>query len=212
MPPLPLELGLAPSRIRIVIVGVSARRLHQAAGELEADLFADGVHGGRVKHRSGRARAFDFIAILRVKIPRLGVAWRIALRAMRKLTIAGACVSTLIACASSQENPTPAETPPEQKKDAPVESAHAKAVAEVARLKAEADANVMTAPWTGPHDGVPPFDKVKAELFSPAFTTALALLKAEVNAIAENPEAATFDNTIGAMENAGRHELKQSAT
>jgi peptidyl-dipeptidase Dcp len=127
---------------------------------------------------------------------------------MRKLTIAGACVTTLIACASSQENPTPADPAPDAKKDAPVESAHKKAVAEVARLKAEADANVMTAAWTGPHDGVPPFDKVKAELFSPAFTTALALLKAEVNAIAENPDAATFENTIAAMENSGRHEAR----
>lgn len=35
-------------------------------------------------------------------------------------------------------------------------------------------ANPLLAPWTGPYGGVPPWDKVKPELFPAAFEAALA--------------------------------------
>ena len=64
--------------------------------------------------------------------------------------------------------------------------------------------NVLLAPWTGPYGGVPPWDKVKPELFAPAFDAAIAERRAEIRRIATNRAAPTFDNTIVAMERAGR--------
>ena len=50
---------------------------------------------------------------------------------------------------------------------------------------------------------VPPFDKIKNEYFKPAILEGIKRHKAEINTIANNPEAPTFENTILAMENAG---------
>ena len=88
----------------------------------------------------------------------------------------------------------------------PDAAAHKQAVAKVAELKTKADADPMLTAWTGPWGGVPPWDKAKAEAFPPAFETGLALVTAEVDEIATNPEAPTFQNTIAALEDAGRHE------
>jgi peptidyl-dipeptidase Dcp len=84
-------------------------------------------------------------------------------------------------------------------------TAHAAARAEVVRLTALANQDVLLAEWTGPYEGVPPWDKVTVAGFSKAFETGLALLLAEVDVIAESPEAATFANTIVPLEDAGRH-------
>ena len=51
--------------------------------------------------------------------------------------------------------------------------------------------------------GVPAFDKVKNEHYLPAFEKAIAENKAEIEAIASNPEAPTFANTIEALDRAG---------
>jgi peptidyl-dipeptidase Dcp len=88
----------------------------------------------------------------------------------------------------------------------PDAAAHKQAEAKIAELKAKADADPLLAAWTGPWGGVPPWDKAKAEAFPAAFETGLALLTAEVDAIATNPEAPTFQNTIAALEDAGRHD------
>lgn len=50
---------------------------------------------------------------------------------------------------------------------------------------------------------VPPFDKIKNEHFKPAILEGIKRHEAEINAIANNPDAPTFENTILAMENAG---------
>ncbi|MEG3192579.1 M3 family metallopeptidase [Lysobacter sp. D1-1-M9] len=50
----------------------------------------------------------------------------------------------------------------------------------------------------------PPFDKVDDSDFAPAFERGMAEHLAEIVAIANNPEPATFDNTIIAMEKSGR--------
>src|SRR5688500_16326643 len=89
------------------------------------------------------------------------------------------------ACASAPDSPT--EEQVKSASPAPEQSPQQKAADDVARLTAEAQQDVLLAPWTGPHGGVPPWDKVKAELFSPAFTKSLALLQAEIDAIAEDP-------------------------
>ncbi len=49
----------------------------------------------------------------------------------------------------------------------------------------------------------PPFDKIKPEHYKPAFEAAIREMMAEAEAIAVNPEAPTFENTIVAMERKG---------
>ncbi|MDX5792134.1 hypothetical protein SIK65_19000, partial [Clostridioides difficile] len=65
-------------------------------------------------------------------------------------------------------------------------------------------ANPLIAPWTGPYGGVPPWDKVKPELFPSAFKAALAERRAEYDRIANNPAKPTFANTVVPMQNAGQ--------
>ena len=79
--------------------------------------------------------------------------------------------------------------------------------AEAAPVPAAATAmpnNVLLADWSGPYDGVPPWDKVDPKLFSPAFEYGIAEQRREIDAIANNPAAPTFENTIEAMEKAGQ--------
>ena len=64
--------------------------------------------------------------------------------------------------------------------------------------------NLLLADWGGPHDGVPPWDKVSPALFSQAFQFAIDEQRREVLAIAANPAAPTFTNTIEALEKAGQ--------
>ncbi len=65
-------------------------------------------------------------------------------------------------------------------------------------------ANPLLADWTGPAGGVPPWDKVRPELFPQAFETALAERAAEYRKIADNPAKPDFANTIAPMQVAGR--------
>ncbi|MEI8146142.1 MAG: M3 family metallopeptidase [Alphaproteobacteria bacterium] len=58
------------------------------------------------------------------------------------------------------------------------------------------------APWTTPF-GIAPFSTIRPEHFGPAFDRALGEHRAEVEAIATNPAAPTFANTIDALEAAG---------
>ena len=62
----------------------------------------------------------------------------------------------------------------------------------------------MTAPWTGPFGGVPPWDQVEPEAFPAAFAAALAAQRAELGRITAEPGPATFANTILALERSGR--------
>lgn len=63
--------------------------------------------------------------------------------------------------------------------------------------------NVLLQPFPGPYGGVPQFDKMKVEDVKPALRKGMALNLEEIDAIANNPEPPTFDNTIVAMERAG---------
>jgi peptidyl-dipeptidase Dcp len=64
--------------------------------------------------------------------------------------------------------------------------------------------DVLLAPWTGPYGGVPPFDRVQVSDLQPALEAGMALQLAEIDRIANDPAAPTFDNTIAAMERTGR--------
>ena len=62
----------------------------------------------------------------------------------------------------------------------------------------------LLAPWSGPHGGFPPLDKVKVEDFQPALEAAMALQRHEIAAICDNPAAPAFVNTVVALERSGR--------
>jgi peptidyl-dipeptidase Dcp len=72
-------------------------------------------------------------------------------------------------------------------------------------MTAPADtSNSLLAPWTGPYGGVPAFDKMDLAQLKPALESAMATHLAEIDAIASNPEPATFENTVVAMERSGK--------
>ena len=134
---------------------------------------------------------------------------RYRLAATVALTVAVICPLALVAvCAGA---PKPAPAPVTTPALAAAMSPRAAALAEVTRMKAEADRNPLLAAWTGSYGGVPPWDQVKAEAFPAAFTTGLALLTAEIDAIAQDAEPASFANTFVPLEGAGRHERRAEA-
>lgn len=63
--------------------------------------------------------------------------------------------------------------------------------------------NPLFTPSTLPYH-MPPFDKIKDEHFTPAFAEAMRQQLAEIQVIADNADAPTFDNTIVAMELSGQ--------
>lgn len=70
--------------------------------------------------------------------------------------------------------------------------------------------NPFAEEWTE-NFGAPPLDRISEEHFLPAFEAAMADHSAEIDAIARNPEEPTFDNTMLAMEMAGRGLSRVSA-
>lgn len=65
------------------------------------------------------------------------------------------------------------------------------------------ETNPLLADWTGPYSGIPPFDKIKIEQFKPALEAAMTENLAEIDKIANEKSAPTFENTIAAMERTG---------
>lgn len=63
--------------------------------------------------------------------------------------------------------------------------------------------NILLAEWSGPYAGVPAFDEMKVELVKPAMLKAMDTHLAEIDKITENPESATFENTIVPFEDSG---------
>lgn len=63
--------------------------------------------------------------------------------------------------------------------------------------------NPLLQPWNTPY-GLPPFGQFSAEDFVPAFSVALKAHRDELDSIANNPETATFDNTVVAFDRSGR--------
>jgi peptidyl-dipeptidase Dcp len=87
--------------------------------------------------------------------------------------------------------PTPAATPAPA---APAASAPSAAGAD----------NPLLAEWRGPNGGVPAFDRMDLAAIKPALEAGMAQNLAEIDAIVADPAPPTFENTIVAMERAGR--------
>ncbi|WP_318963121.1 M3 family metallopeptidase [Allosphingosinicella flava] len=83
------------------------------------------------------------------------------------------------------------------------DTASAKVAPDAAQASLNKQSNPLLADWTGPYDGVPPFDKVSPELFPAALQAAIDAQRAEILAIADNPAPATFANTVEALEKSG---------
>lgn len=103
-----------------------------------------------------------------------------------------AALALILAGCDSVSTPTDAETATTETGDvaaAPVDEA---ALA----------ANPLLQDWDTAY-GVPPFAQIKDEHYLPAMDAAIAELEAEIDAIANNPDAPTFENTIVALDKAG---------
>lgn len=81
-------------------------------------------------------------------------------------------------------------------------SAPANAQPATAPVAASLAANPLIGPWNTP-DGVPPYDRITAAHYVPAFDEGMRQARAELDAIAAQKAAPTFANTIEAMERAG---------
>ena len=64
--------------------------------------------------------------------------------------------------------------------------------------------NLLLQEWTGNYGGVPAFDKVKMEDVKPAMLLGIEMKLKDIEAIANNEEAPTFENTIVEMERSGQ--------
>ena len=63
--------------------------------------------------------------------------------------------------------------------------------------------NMILAEWTGPYQGVPAFNKMKVEMLKPAIMKGMEQHLKEIDSIAGNAEAPTFENTIIPFEKTG---------
>lgn len=69
--------------------------------------------------------------------------------------------------------------------------------------------NPLLQAFTLPY-GMPPFDRIRDEHYLSAYEESMARHRQEIDAITANPEAADFDNTILALERAGRDLVRVS--
>lgn len=112
----------------------------------------------------------------------------------RQLLVAGGSLLALSACASNgmpMTGGTPAAT-------LAADAAVARALLPVQTPRAE-----LLQVWTGPYEGVPPWDRVTADKLKAAILEGIELQRAEYAAIADNPEPPTFANTLVANQMAG---------
>ena len=69
-------------------------------------------------------------------------------------------------------------------------------------VSAQTPDNPLLQTWDTPFSA-PPFDRISAKHFEPAFETAMKRNLAEIDSICANSDAPTFENTIEAFENSG---------
>ena len=76
---------------------------------------------------------------------------------------------------------------------------------------AELEGNPFTVEWETPY-GAPPFSLIKDEHYMPAIKAGILQLRSEIAGIVDNPDAPTFENTIVALDLAGKQVSKVSST
>ena len=70
--------------------------------------------------------------------------------------------------------------------------------------QAQSNPNPFMNTWSGPYGGVPAFDQYHLTGLQPAIEAAIQDKLTEITKIADNPQPATFTNTIVALEKAGK--------
>ena len=116
---------------------------------------------------------------------------------MKHILLTAAAAFSLGACATTRDD-NPDGTMPD------VGLAVPRAINEQAAREVQVPNNILLADWTGPYDGVPPWDKVTPERFPEALQFAIDEQRREVLAIADSPDAPSFSNTVEALEKAGQ--------
>ncbi len=122
---------------------------------------------------------------------------------MKRILLAGSALTALAGCAAAPV----AVAPGGVAVALPVGEVPAEAGAEAGVVKAASvpvPANILLADWTGPYEGVPPWDQVRPALFPEALQFSIDEQRRQIDAIANNPAAPTFANTMEAMEIAGQ--------
>ena len=114
---------------------------------------------------------------------------------MKRILLAGGAFAALAGCAAGQ--------PYAGVEAAPAAMSEHK-IPEVLPVSVPVPDNILLADWTGSYDGVPPWDKVKPDLFPQALQFGIDEQRREIEAIANSAEAPTFGNTMEAMEKAGQ--------
>ncbi len=114
---------------------------------------------------------------------------------MKRILLAGTALAMLSGCATSAEDPNFGGVP--------MTAAEAPVAVVEAAPPIPVPSNILLAEWTGPYDGVPPFAQVTPELFPEAIQFGIDEQRREVLAIANNPAAPTFGNTVEALEKTG---------
>ncbi len=128
---------------------------------------------------------------------------------MKHILLGGVASVALIltACGKKEETPPVSDT---VNVEAAADMADA-AVPEITVTDAELVGNPFMADWDTPY-GVPPFDQIDDADYLPALKRGVLDLRAEIAAIVENEEEASFENTIIPLELAGQMISKVSGT
>lgn len=105
-----------------------------------------------------------------------------------------AALPWIVGCSPARQASTPAEVPE-------VMATESTQVAPPATSPVQ---DPLLAAWTGPYGGVPPWDAVEPSRILPAFERAAADYLGEIDAIVAQRDPPTFDNTLVALERAGK--------
>ncbi|MCH7980515.1 MAG: M3 family metallopeptidase [Proteobacteria bacterium] len=120
---------------------------------------------------------------------------------IRNLFAVGLAAALLAACGGGESEPNTAA-------DATADVAE---MTEIVVTDAELSGNPFREEWDTPY-GIPPFDTIEDEHFMPAFKKAVLEMRADLDAIINNPDEPTFENTILAMETSGKSMTKMLYT
>ena len=108
---------------------------------------------------------------------------------LQRIATALSATALLVACGGGDDQPG-------------TEATESSALPEISVSAAELEGNPFFEEWDTPF-GVPPFAEIEDGHFMPAFKKGILEMRAEYDAIINNPEPPTFENTILAMEVAG---------
>lgn len=104
-----------------------------------------------------------------------------------------------VACGSDKKEETTADTP---EKTTQTTETTTEAKSDM-KTDAKSESNPLLSKFDTPF-GVPPFDKIKTGHYLPAYKEAIKKQEAEIDAIIDNTEAPSFENTIEALEKSGQ--------